>query len=80
MRNLDILRVMPVEDLAEYLVTKTQDKAGIPTNYFIFESSFVWESPSGQKFIYRSDAINDCVKWLNEEMYKLYNTRTFILT
>lgn len=48
MRNLDILRVMPVEDLAEYLVTKTQDKAGIPTNYFIFESSFVWESPSGR--------------------------------
>ena len=65
MRNLDRLRIMPVEDLDEYLVTKTQDKAGIPTNYFI---SFVWESPSGQKFIYRSDAINDCVKWLNEEI------------
>ena len=64
MRNLDRLRIMPVEDLAEYLVTKTQDKAGIPTNYFIF----VWESPSGQKFIYRSDAINDCVKWLNKEI------------
>lgn len=68
MRNLDRLRIMPVDGLAEYLVTKTQDKAGIPTNYFIFKSSFVWESPSGQKFINRSDAINDCVKWLNEEI------------
>ena len=68
MRNLDRLRIMPVEDLAEYLVTKTQDKAGFPTNYFIFESSFEWESPSGLKFIYRSDAINDCFKCLNKEI------------
>ncbi|MFQ7518314.1 MAG: hypothetical protein ACLRMG_01135 [Clostridium sp.] len=63
MRNIDILRVMPVEDLAEFLV-----RLDIKSTANILAGNLVWESPSKKHFEYKDDAIDDCVKWLNKEI------------
>lgn len=63
MRNLDILRVMPVEDLAEFLV-----RLDIKSTANILAGNFVWQSPSRKHFKHRDEAIEDCIQWLNEEI------------
>ena len=69
MRNLDILRVMPVEDLAEFLVRlDLKSTADILDENLCLAENLVWQSPSKKQFEYRNDAIDDCVKWLNEEI------------
>lgn len=69
MRNLDILRIMPVEDLAEFLVRlDIKSSADILDENLCLGGNLVWESPSKKHFGYRDDAINDCIKWLNEEI------------
>lgn len=69
MRNIDILRVMPVEDLAEYLVRlDIKSTADILNENLCLDENLVWQSPSKKQFEYRNDAIDDCVKWLNEEI------------
>lgn len=69
MRNLDILRVMPVSELAEYLVRldiKSTDD--ILDENLCLAGNFVWESPSKKHFEHRDEAIKDCIQWLNEEI------------
>lgn len=69
MRNIDILRVMPVEDLAEFLVRlDLKSTADILDENLCLAENLVWQSPSKKQFEYRNDAIDDCVKWLNEEI------------
>lgn len=51
MRNLDKLRLMPVEDLVPLLVHKTGNGS--------------YCSPSGKEYPAYKDAANDCVNWLN---------------
>lgn len=67
MRNIDILRVMPVDDLAEFLVRlDLKSTADILDENLCLAENLVWQSPSKKQFEYRNDAIDDCVKWLNE--------------
>ena len=69
MRNIDILRVMPVEDLAEFLVRlDLKSTADILDENLCLAENLVWQSPSKKQFEYINDAIDDCVKWLNEEI------------
>ena len=47
MRNLDILRVMPVEDLAEFLVRlDLKSTADILDENLCLAENLVWQSPS----------------------------------
>ena len=48
---------MSVDDLAPYLV-----KEG-----FNFKDGEWWTSPSGNKFDYYDDALEDCTNWLNSK-------------
>ena len=69
MRNLDRLRVMPVSELAEYLVRlDIKPSADILDENLCLAGNLVWESPSKKHFKYRDDAINDCIQWLNKEI------------
>lgn len=69
MRNLDRLRIMPVEDLAEFLVRlDLKSTTDILDENLCLAGNLVWRSPSKKHFEYRNDAIDDCVKWLNEEI------------
>ena len=69
MRNLDILRVMPVEDLAEFLVRlDIKSTANIVDESLCLAGNFVWQSPSRKHFKHRDEAIEDCIQWLNEEI------------
>ena len=54
MRNLDKLRLMPVEDLVPLLVHKT--------------GSGFYCSPSGKEYPAYKDAADDCVCWLNADV------------
>ena len=54
MRNLDKLRLMPVEDLVPLLVHKT--------------GSGFYCSPSGKEYPTYKDAADDCVCWLNADV------------
>lgn len=54
MRNLDKLRLMPVEDLVPLLVHKT--------------GSGFYCSPSGKEYSTYKDAADDCVCWLNADV------------
>ena len=54
MRNLDKLRLMPVEDLVPLLVHKTGNGS--------------YCSPSGKEYPAYKDAANDCVNWLNADV------------
>lgn len=54
MRNLDKLRLMPVEDLVPLLVHKTGNGS--------------YCSPSGKAYPAYKDAANDCVNWLNADV------------
>lgn len=69
MRNLDILRVMPVEDLAEFLVRlDIKSTSDILNENLCLAGNLVWQSQSKKHFEYRDEAIEDCIKWLNEEI------------
>lgn len=69
MRNLDILRVMPVSELAEYLVrSNIKSTSDILDENLCLAGNLVWESPSKKHFEYRDNAIKDCIQWLNEEI------------
>ena len=69
MRNLDRLRIMPVEDFAEFLVRlDIKSTADILDENLCLAGNLVWQSPSKKHFEYRDEAIEDCIKWLNEEI------------
>ena len=69
MRNLDILRVMPVSEIAEYLVRlDIKSTSDILDENLCLAGNLVWQSPSKKHFEYRDEAIEDCIKWLNEEI------------
>lgn len=69
MRNLDILRVMPVEDLAEFLVRlDLKPSADILDEKLCLAGNLAWQSPSKKHFEHRDDAIDDCIQWLNKEI------------
>lgn len=69
MRNLDRLRIMPVNELAEYLVRlDIKSTADIFDENLCLAGNLVWQSPSKKHFEYRDEAIEDCIKWLNEEI------------
>lgn len=69
MRNLDRLRIMPVDQLAAYLVeTDMRSKTNMSDNFQWTTYYFsVWKSPSGKEYENIKDALDDCIKWLNEE-------------
>ena len=54
MRNLDRLRLMPIEDLVPLLVHKSANST--------------YCSPSGKEYLAYKDAADDCVTWLNAEV------------
>lgn len=56
-RWIDAIRTMSVDDLAPYLV-----KEG-----FSFKDGEWCTSPSGNKFDYYDDALEDCINWLNSK-------------
>lgn len=58
MRNLDKLRLMPVEDLVPLLVHKT--------------GSGFYCSPSGKEYPAYKDAADDCVCWLNADICMIW--------
>lgn len=58
MRNLDKLRLMPVEDLVPLLVHKT--------------GSGFYCSPSGKEYPTYKDAADDCVCWLNADVCMIW--------
>ena len=58
MRNLDKLRLMPVEDLVPLLVHKTE------SGYYC--------SPSGKEYPAYKDAADDCVCWLNADVCMIW--------
>ena len=69
MRNLDSLRIMPVSELAEYLVRlDIKSTADILDEKLCLAGNLVWQSPSKKHFEYRDEAIEDCIQWLNEEI------------
>ena len=69
MRNLDRLRIMPVEDLAEFMVRlDLKSTTDILDENLCLAGNLVWRSPSKKHFEHRDEAIDDCVKWLNEEI------------
>lgn len=69
MRNLDSLRIMPVSELAEYLVRlDIKSTADILDENLCLAGNLVWQSPSKKHFESRDEAIEDCIQWLNEEI------------
>lgn len=69
MRNLDSLRIMPVSELAEYLVRlDIKSTSDILDENLCLAGNLVWQSPSKKHFEYRDEAIEDCIQWLNEEI------------
>lgn len=69
MRNLDRLRIMPVSELAEYLVRlDIKSTASILDENLCLAGNLVWQSPSKKHFKHRDEAIENCIKWLNEEI------------
>lgn len=60
MTNLERIRQLEPEKLAEYLIKETTicDWADEFDEYV---------SPSGDQYIIYEDAIEDCVRWLNED-------------
>ena len=69
MRNLDSLRIMPVSELAEYLVRlDIKSTADILDENLCLAGNLVWQSPSKKHFEYRDEAIEDCIQWLNKEI------------
>lgn len=56
-RWLDAIRAMSVDDLSHYLVKEC----------FNFHDGTWWSSPSGNKFDYYDDALEDCIQWLNSK-------------
>ena len=69
MRNLGILIVMRVEDLAECMVRlDIKSTANILDENLCLAGNLVWQSPSKKHFEYRDEAIEDCIQWLNEEI------------
>ena len=69
MRNLDRLRIMPVDQLAEFLVRlDIKSTSDILDENLCLAGNLIWESPSKKHFEYRDEAIEDCIKWLNEEI------------
>ena len=58
MRNLDILRVMPVEDLAEFLVRlDIKSTADILDENLCLAGNLVWQSPSKKHFEHRDERL-----------------------
>lgn len=63
MRQIDRIRVMSLTEIAPYLIKRcfpydeNDDKR--------------WLSPSGKKFTYYDDAIEDCIKWLDSEFEEI---------
>lgn len=61
MRNLDKLRLMPVEDLVPLLVHKAE------SGYYC--------SPSGKEYPAYKDAADDCVCWLNADVCMIWRAQ-----
>lgn len=58
MKNVDIIRKLPIKELSILLVRK------IDINF---------ASPSGEEFLDYDDAIKDCSKWLNTDCEQTVN-------
>lgn len=59
MRNLDMIRMLPVDELADYLI----DTDVVDSENYVYSHT----SPSGKEFDTYKEAKEDCIKWLNEE-------------
>lgn len=57
MRNLDMIRIMPVEELAELLICYNS----------ICRVWFFNGDPNDNPYDSKEDAVNACIDWLNEE-------------
>ena len=58
MRVVDAIRLMSPDELAPLLIKQR-------AIYYWDERR--WTSPSGNKFNYYDDALEDCIQWLNSE-------------
>lgn len=58
MRVIDAIRLMSLDELAPLLIKQRAIYYGDERR---------WTSPSGNKFDYYDDAIEDCIKWLDSE-------------
>ena len=58
MRVINAIRLMPLDDLAPLLIKQRAIYYGDERR---------WKSPSGNKFDYYDDALEDCIQWLNSE-------------
>ena len=69
MRNIDRIRQISLEELAQLLVHEEQIDIGDfdwdenPISWYVTR----WFSPGGREFMDQEDAIEDCVKWLDSE-------------
>ena len=57
MRNLDMIRLMPVEDLAEIFVSYS----------YVYNVWFFNGDPEGKAYDSKEEAVNACICWLNEK-------------
>ena len=57
MRNLDMIRIMPVEELAELLICYNS----------IYRVWFFNGNPNDNPYDSKEEAVNACIDWLNEE-------------
>ena len=58
MRVIDAIRLMSLDELAPLLIKQRAIYYGDERH---------WTSPSGNKFDYYDDALEDCIQWLNSE-------------
>ena len=57
MRNLDMIRIMPVKDLAEMFVSYN----------YVCNVWFFNGDPNGNPYDSKEEAVNACIDWLNKE-------------
>ncbi len=68
MRNLDIIRLMPVEELAKYLVHKEYiNDYDYDYDDNIIDNYKEYYSSPRDCFDTYEEAKEDCIKWLNED-------------
>lgn len=57
MRNLDMIRIMPVKELAELLICYNS----------ICRAWFFNGDPEDKSYDSKEEAVNECIDWLNKE-------------
>ena len=66
MTNADRIRAMSDGEMAERLVRTELEE--IPSEFYDNETQVIFRSPTGKKFYWKEQAIQDSLEWLKQEV------------